>query len=80
MFYGQGRTQGKLLLENRLVHKIGSTRIGKSRIFRNHKITGKDSICSKKLKLIENKGNKRTYRSENKSLFVQTRTSDHHLQ
>ena len=37
----------------------------------NQEITGKDSICSKQLKLKEKKKNKPTYWSGNKSLFVQ---------
>ena len=37
----------------------------------NQEITGKDSICSKQLKLKEKNKNKPTYWSGNKSLFVQ---------
>ena len=47
--------------------------------FQNDEITDKDSSCSKQLKLIENRRNKPNYRSANKFLFVQTRTSDHYF-
>ena len=39
--------------------------------FQKDKITGKDSICSKQLKLKNKKRNKPTYGSENKTIFVQ---------
>ena len=37
--------------------------------FQNQEITGKDSICSKQLKLKKNKRNKPTYRSAEISIF-----------
>ena len=49
-FKYQGHIYGKLLLENGWAPKIGSTQIGKWN-FQSHEITGKNSTCSKQLKL-----------------------------
>ena len=48
--------------------KSGAPKRGHAKNFQNHEITGKNPICLKQLKLIENKRNKPTYRSVNKSL------------
>ena len=59
--------------------KLEVSKQGHKIFFENHEITGKDSTCSKQLKLIENKRFKPNYWSLNKFHLVQTWTSDNYF-
>ena len=75
---GEARIEVRVISRANCFHKTGGhPKIWTCKKFSKSRNNWKDSTCSKQLKLIENKRNKPTYGSANKSLFIQTKTADH---